>query len=221
MPSVKVSVTDQLREDILNGLYLPGQALIQEELSQGYGVSRLPVREALQRLEGEGLVRQEGKRGVVVAHLDPFEAEDLALMRAQLEPLALELAFGHLTKAQLGRAEDLVDAMAREDDARQHGRLNWAFHRTLYEPAHRARLLHTLDVLHRSADRYMRFQFNVIDNKRQSQQEHSALLAALRAQDLGEAQRVLEHHIVDAGIQLVAFLHTHLNTPERTHTRRP
>jgi len=211
MSSVASSVLDLLRGDILDGVYPPGHPLVQEDLSHRYGVSRIPIREALQRLEGEGLARQEGKRGLVVARLDATEAEDIALMRARLEPLALRLAYPHLTKADLGRAEDLVDAMERETEAVRHGELNWAFHLALYEPARRPRLLHTLTLLHRHADRYMRFQYHVLRYQEQSQEEHLVLLRALRGKDLPEAERLLRRHIELAGEQLADFLRAHLH----------
>ena len=211
MQRTRPAVVDLLREDILNGTHPAGRPLTQEDLSRRYGVSRIPVREALQRLEGEGLVRLEGRRGTVVAELDASEAEDIYLMRERLEPLALRLAFPHLTKAHLGRAEDLVDAMEDEPDAARHGALNWAFHRALYEPSDRTRLLKTLDALHVHADRYMRFQFNVMDNRRRSQEEHLAILRALRGKDLPEAERLLSRHVSVAGEQLVDFLGSHLN----------
>lgn len=196
-------VSEALREDVLAGVLPPGTPLIQEELSVRYGVSRIPVREALLRLEADGLAQQEGKRGLVVAALSATEAEDLWMMRVRLEPLALELAFEHISKAVLGQAEDLLDAMDGQDDPAARGRANWEFHRTFYAPSGRQRLLATLEALHLQADRYMRFQFNVIDNRRQSHAEHLAMIAALRAGDLPRACEVLARHIEVAGKQLV------------------
>ncbi|HLG76925.1 MAG TPA: GntR family transcriptional regulator [Ktedonobacteraceae bacterium] len=210
--TTKSVITDLLREDILSGKYRPGQPLIQEELSEHYRVSRIPIREALQHLEGEGLVRAEGKRGLVVTQLDAVEAEDIYLIRMRLEPLALQLAFPNLTKAHIGQAEDLVDAMQVETEAAQRGKLNWAFHKVLYEPAHRPYLLYTLESLHLHADRYMRFQFNVLNNQQQSQHEHVVLLQALREKNVAEAERLLRQHISFAGEQLVLFLKNHLHS---------
>ncbi|MBB6099372.1 DNA-binding GntR family transcriptional regulator [Deinobacterium chartae] len=206
MSTAARSILEALREDILSGALPPGEPLRQESLSQRYGVSRLPVRQALQRLEVEGLAHAEGRRGMVVARLDPLEAEDIALMRARLEPLALELAYPRLSKADLGRAEDLADAMQAEQDSARYGSLNWEFHRALYLPGGRPRLLATLEGLHRQADRYLRFQYHVLHHTDQSHLEHLELIRALRARHLPEALEILRGHITRAGEQLSAFL---------------
>lgn len=200
-------VAEAIRKDVLRGELAPGTPLIQENLSARYGVSRIPIREALVRLEADGFARQEGKRGLVVAPLSADEAEDLWMMRARLEPLALEMAFPFLTKRVLGEAEDLID------EAEQHGtdpaelsRVNWLFHRTLYGEGNRRRLLATLESLHLQADRYMRFQYDVMNHSPSSRGEHMAILNALRAGDLEGACQGLVKHIEEAGRQLVSTL---------------
>ena len=200
-------VAEAIREDILRGELPPGTPLIQENLSVRYGVSRIPIREALVRLEADGLARQEGKRGLTVAPLHATEAEDLWMMRSRLEPLALEMAFPFLTKSVLGEAEDLIDKVEHlGNDPAKQSQANWLFHRTLYEKGNRRRLLVTLDGLHLQAERYLRFQYDVMSHSRDSRTEHMAILDALRARDLETACQGLVRHIEDAGRKLITAL---------------
>lgn len=200
-------VAEAIREDVLRGELAPGTPLIQENLSARYGVSRIPIREALVRLEADGFARQEGKRGLVVAPLCAEEAEDLWMMRARLEPLALEMAFPFITKRVLGEAEDLIDEAERQGtDPAGLSRVNWLFHRTLYEQGNRQRLLVTLESLHLQADRYMRFQYDVMHHSPDSRGEHMAILDALRIRDLERACAGLVRHIEEAGRELVKTL---------------
>ncbi|KAG8149065.1 GntR family transcriptional regulator [Burkholderia catarinensis] len=200
-------VAEAIREDILRGELPPGTPLIQENLSAKYGVSRIPIREALVRLKADGLARQEGKRGLMVAPLQADEAEDLWMMRSRLEPLALEMAFPFLTKSVLGEAEDLIDEVEHlGNDPAKQSHVNWLFHRTLYEKGNRQRLLVTLDALHMQADRYLRYQYDVMSHSPNSRAEHMAILGALRARDLEHACTILARHIEDAGRKLVAAL---------------
>lgn len=200
-------VADAIREDILRGELPPGTPLIQENLSARYGVSRIPIREALVRLEADGLARQEGKRGLTVAPLRADEAEDLWMMRSRLEPLALEMAFPFLTKSVLGEAEDLIDKVEHiGNDPAKQSHVNWLFHRTLYEKGQRHRLLITLDGLHLQADRYLRFQYDVMSHSSNSRAEHMEIIDSLRGRDLERACAILVRHIEDAGRKLVTAL---------------
>ena len=107
-------VLQAIRREILTGHRPPGAALGQEEIAASLGVSRQPVRAALQHLVAEGWAVQAGLRGLVVAPLRASDAEDLALLRAEVESLALGLASTRLTKAVLGAAEDLHKMIAKE-----------------------------------------------------------------------------------------------------------
>ncbi|RIH76885.1 HTH-type transcriptional repressor RspR [Calidithermus terrae] len=199
-------VARQLRERILSGHYPGGTALRQEELAEELGVSRMPVREALRQLAGEGLLLLYPHRGAVVAELSVAELEEIYEMRAVLEPLALRLAIPRLGKAQLGEAEDALDAAELERDGRRLSELNWRFHAALYRPAGRPRLLSTVETLHLNVDRYMRMILTVVHHREQSDREHRALLEACRAREAERACALLERHVVEAGQRLVRFL---------------
>ena len=192
-------VYDSIRREILAGHRPPSAALGQEEIAARLGVSRQPVRAALQQLVAEGWAVQAGLRGLVVASLRASDAEDLSLLRAEVESLALSLASSGLTKGVLGTAEDLHDRLAVEPDGAMRANLNWQLHRTLYAPCRRVLLLDEIDRLHRLGERYLAYQFNVVDNRRQSQREHAAILKACRSGDIEHARQLLKAHILEAG----------------------
>jgi DNA-binding GntR family transcriptional regulator len=195
-----------LRQDILMGTFPAGIPVAQEDLAARYGVSRQPIRSALDALYSEGLLVRHGKRGLAVPSLSAVEAEDLYLMRAELEPLALTLGAPHLTKEVLGRAEDVLDALDTETGVLERGRLNWEFHKTLYEVGRRPRMLDTLERLHQHAERYMSFQFDTLNNHEVSQKDHRDILKACRAGDIDRAAGLMRTHVVKAGRQLVQAL---------------
>ena len=114
-------VADCLREAILSGVLQEGQSLRQEEIANLFGVSRVPVREALRQLEGEGLVISHAHRGAVVSTLSHDEIREITEMRVALETLATRAAMEHLTKNDLQQAKKALDAIDREKNLTAKG----------------------------------------------------------------------------------------------------
>lgn len=111
-------VIDSLREAILTGRYRPGERLVQDELADAFGISRIPLREALRRLEGEGLVLMSPNRGAIVRPLGPKDVVDLYDLRLALESLALRRAaerYADLREATQQRSEEAMHAIAAGD----------------------------------------------------------------------------------------------------------
>jgi len=134
-------VAEVLREAILRGVLKGGQPLPQDELAARFGLSRIPIREALRQLEGEGLVTVYPHRGAVVSELSGEELQEMCEIRIALETAAVRLAIPHLDGETLSRAEAILTATDRETDVVAHwSKNNWTFHSTLYMPAHRPRL---------------------------------------------------------------------------------
>ncbi|MGL6160516.1 GntR family transcriptional regulator [Microbulbifer sp.] len=203
-----MSLYRQLKADLQSGRFPPGTVLRQAELAEQYGVSRIPVRDAIQRLKNEGWLTAHGKRGVAVPRFDPLEVEDIYLMRMRLEPLLQTLAGPKLNAEILGRARDILDRMEKEEtlSAAEIGALNWQFHTCLYRPADRPTLFATVAQLHRQCERYIGYQSRSLDYQHTSQREHYALLDALQRGDTEEAAEILEQHIAAAGRALVRIL---------------
>lgn len=203
-----MNLYERIKADLQHGRFAPGRALKQTEVAELYGVSRIPVRDALQRLKSEGWLTGHGKRGVAVPLFDPVEVEDLYLMRMRLEPLLLELATAHLNGETLGRARDILEDMDADStlSAQEIGARNWQFHACLYRAAGRPTLFATVEQLHHQCERYIGYQSRSLDYQGTSQSEHYELLTALQGGELDAATALLERHIAAAGRALVDYL---------------
>lgn len=195
-----------LREAILSGVLPGGLPLRQEELAAAFGVSRMPVREALRQLEARALVEFHPHRGAVVMEISAQDAADISAIRAALEPAALRLSLPRLTRDDLALATDLIAEMDAEDDPGRMGELNRRFHMTLYARAGRSRLLALTEQHLAAADRYLRFQFAALGYHPRSQDEHNALLTACRERDTDRACALVTRHIAAAEELLTRFL---------------
>ncbi|MFT5164407.1 MAG: DNA-binding GntR family transcriptional regulator [Alteromonadaceae bacterium] len=203
----KISLSQQIKDDIRADKLPVDQLLTQQWLSDHYQVSRIPVRDAIQGLSSQGWLIAHGKKGVKVPPLNAAQAKELYLMRLPLESLALQLAFEHLSFAVLGEAEDILAQLAdiANLDPLTQGKLNWQFHCCLYQLSDKSILLRTLQQLHEHSERYLGFQSQTLQYHHRSEHEHYLLLEALRAKDLDCADGILKRHIEAAGKLLVEY----------------
>jgi len=201
----------QLKQDIRDNKLPIATPLKQEQLAAEYGVSRIPIRDILQRLKNEGWLTQSGKRGVMVHPLSATEAEDLYIMRMYLEPLILSHAIVKLNHQTLGQATDILEQLNQPKlSIAEHGELNWQFHACIYQAAKRPTLFNNIANLHQLCSRYIGFHSVELDYVKTSQQEHYQLLEAIKAKQLGKAKTILKQHISEAGETLVAYLHKNM-----------
>ena len=204
-------VANELRSAIMEGKLRGRHPLRQEELAEQYGVSKIPVREALFQLQSEGLVTFSSGRGATVSELSPADANEIYIMRIALEPVALRQAMPHLQKSDLIQAESALKQIDQENDptrlgAPMHwGRLNWEFHTTLYKPARLPRLLDTLKMWQTNVARYF-FVYQELSYREKSNAEHWAILDACHQQDADLACDLLAEHLRLASVELVQYL---------------
>ncbi len=197
-------IADALRTAILRGTYKSGQSLRQDEIATQYGVSRIPVREALRQLEAEGLVTLHLNRGAIVSVLTSIEVQEICEIRSALEVKALELAIPKLNKTDLEKATEIQSVIEQTTDAAYFTQLNWEFHATLYAKAERPRLLAMIKMLHINVDRYICMQAQ--RDGLELQKEHYEILAACDQGDTESAVSLLKTHIDQEGKQLVNYL---------------
>jgi len=129
-------VYEHLRRQILAGAYAPGERVSISAIARELGVSDIPVREGIKRLEAEGLLQFETHKGAVVTRLSTHEIEELFAIRTELEALALRQVAVLITDEQLKELRGLLDDMAKAEkanDAAAYGRLNREFHLTIYD----------------------------------------------------------------------------------------
>jgi DNA-binding GntR family transcriptional regulator len=148
-------VAELLREQIMSGELLPGLRITQRDLATKLGISSMPVRDAIKRLLGEGLVVHEGLKTVVVAPLRAEDFIDIMEMRMLLEPAALERSGPRLTQEDLAGSRALLEAAQADDLPSTFVEKHWAFHRSLYHKAGRPRLLASIEALHLHLNRYL------------------------------------------------------------------
>lgn len=210
------SIVDALRTEILRGELSGGEPLKQDEIADQFGVSKIPVREALMQLKAEGLVNFYPNRGAFVSETSAAEADEIYVMRIALELAVLARSVPRLTVAHLKQAEGILSAMDREENIAKWGELNWEFHAILYSTAELPRAMATIRTLHTQVAGYLVLYLAGMDYQKKSQREHRALLQACRIGDVKKAQDILEEHLRSASTHLVKFL----EKPSKHKTRR-
>jgi len=198
------AIVEQIRNEILSGRLAPGSPLRQETLAADLGVSHIPIREALLKLEAEGLVSITPRCGATVAALSGEEYEELNDMRVALECCVLRIAIPRMTPRDLEAAEEINDRIERQPS--RYAELNTAFHLALYEPARRPRILAAITSLLRNDERYIRREVRVAGNTKATQREHRQLLKLIKKGETEEACRLLTDHILAPADTLLADL---------------
>jgi DNA-binding GntR family transcriptional regulator len=192
--TLAIRISRTLAERIIAGQLEPGSRLRQDHVAAEFGASHVPVREAFQRLEAQGLAVSEPRRGVRVAAFDLREVREVAEMRAALEVLALRHAAPHLTRAILDEAEEATRAGDNSPDVRAWEEANRRFHRLILTPCAMPRLLASIDDLHAASARFL-FSAWRSEWESRTDHDHRAILAALRAGRVEEAEAVLARHV--------------------------
>lgn len=195
------AVLEALRSRILSGELADGLQLRQEALSQEFGVSRVPVREALRQLEAEGLVQIFDHKGAVVTQFSLEDVRELLDIRTLIECDLIRRAIPKQTEKDLSEAEALLkqfDVALKKKDVALWGRLNAQFHLALYRAAERPHGLALVESLLNKTERYTRVQILYADYSQLAQQEHAALLTHCRNKDVEAAAGFLREHILGA-----------------------
>jgi DNA-binding GntR family transcriptional regulator len=199
-------VFDALRDAIIRGQLAEGEILRQDTIAQMFNVSRIPVREALQRLEAQGLVTSTRYKGVVVTPMSIAEIEEVFEFRALLEPRVIAFAVPQMTAASLDQARAYCEAFSAETQPTRWGDLNRQFHSALYADARRPYFMSVIDKTNDRIDRYVRAQLELTHGMERARRDHQAILDACVAGDAQAAADLTREHIVNAGRTLVAFL---------------
>ncbi len=200
-----MEIAEVLRADIISGTLAADSELRQQQLAARFGVSRMPVREALRSLEGEGLIILAPNKGATVAPLSVADLREVYEMRVAAETLALRLALPELSNAQIGRADAIQEKMEAAE-VPEFAALNAQFHKTLYVPCARPRLLSHIEMLSNAADRYLRITIASLDYADKSHREHRALLDACYSRNEAAAIECLTRHIEEAGEALAELM---------------
>jgi DNA-binding GntR family transcriptional regulator len=189
------SLAAALRSALHQGRWAAGAPLRQEELAAEFGVSRIPVREALGKLQAEGLVVVEPHRGAFVARLGEDDVREIFDLRVLLECDALRHAIPAHTPRTLRQLQALQAELDAEDDPQHWLAADAAFHEVLYAPSLRSRTLEMIAVLRASVTRLYRAHLSPRSRRMGWRDEHHALLKAVAAGQVERAVAALTHHL--------------------------
>src|SRR5215475_15104058 len=198
LPSIADVVYRRLRADIAHGVYRPGPIRIRP-IAQRFGVSATPVREALRRLEAEGLVTLR-KNQIVVNALSETELREIFAIRAELEAFALCTGAETIRNdpSLLAGLESDVQEMDRHEHAPEEWRAaNEAFHMRIYHAAGMPRLSSMIESLWVAVEPYLRLYASTVGSFRAVQEQHRLILEGLRSGDEGTAAETLRKHLRD------------------------
>jgi DNA-binding GntR family transcriptional regulator len=191
------SIAQRLHDEILNGDLAPGTRLRQEEIAERFGSSRLPVRDALRRLEADGLVTIVSNSGAWVSKLNYQECNDAYEVRERLEPLLLSQSLPGLSNEHLDQLDELCNQMESCGDVETFLRLDREFHLLSYAGVESGMVRDIVLKLWNTTQHYRRafVELNGLSEGGTTHLQHRLFVDALRRNDVGEAQSVLVSHI--------------------------
>lgn len=204
-------IADGLRTAILNGSYLPGERIRQEDVAARSGASRIPVREALRMLDAEGLVTLVANAGAWVTRLTLDECVETYLIRERLEPFLLRLSMPGLDDAVIGRLGELAESMARPGTGvDEFLRTDREFHLSSYAGAASTQTWQIIGRMWNTTQHYRReFTRRAArpgpdggDGLSVIHMEHRLLVDCIRRRDPDDAERVLVTHIRRTRLEL-------------------
>ncbi|ATG34754.1 GntR family transcriptional regulator [Phaeobacter piscinae] len=177
------------------GVYRPGDRLVESDLADRFGVSRTPIREALQRLETQSLLERDG-RSLIVASLDHNQMAELYVVRRELEGLAASLAARHATEEEIRVLQEMVasdDAFV--DNPTELAKANRRFHEQIHLASHNRYLVQQLNLVHRTMALMATTSLAAEGRGRIAQAEHKSIVNAIERRDEEAAGRALKDHI--------------------------
>lgn len=194
--SLKQLVVDELRHAITSGHFRPGAQLKQDLLATEFGVSRMPVREALQQLQAEGLVEFRRHRIAIVSALSADDIREIFEIRMLIECRAIELGVPNLTNSDLATMARCHQKMRSMKLWRpEWAALNKTFHSTVYCAAGRTHMVQLIASVQTKLDQYLSLYLNNKNTLRKSNSEHAGILKACRRKDSSRAALLTKKHI--------------------------
>ncbi len=197
MPLREVVFTT-LRQAILKGELQPGERLMEITLANRLGVSRTPIREAIRKLELEGLVVMVPRKGAHVAHITEQELNDVLEVRRGLEEMAIEKACERITEDELLRLEAAAktfSSLVNSDDLLALAEADVKFHDVIYDATHNRRLVQILNNLREQMYRYRMEYLKDADSRKLLDEEHKEICNAIRKRDIQRAHAYICQHI--------------------------
>ena len=204
--SLHSRVYNRIRNDILNGVYEPGESLVELKLSEELGVSRTPVREALRQLELEGLVQSVPNKGATVRGVTEQDIQDIYTIRMLIEGLAARWAAEKITPEELEELKEAVDLEEFYTTKSNYGnllRFDTRFHDIIFKASKSKPLMYTLSTFHRYVQKARRVSMSSPERAAEVLQEHKAILQAIIDRDADRAEKLRTEHVRNASLNLL------------------
>lgn len=195
-----------IRQAIVTGAISGRDALRQDLIASDLNTSKVPVREALRELEGQGLVEFVPNRGFMVKPPSLHEMRECFELRAVLEPLAVRHSVPLATREHLDAVERIIDEFELVDDPLLTSQWNLTLHIAFYAPAQMSHLENMITRAHTIAQRYTYIHMRLRSAEIDSQAEHRAILAAYREKDVDLAVDLMTSHITKAADEVIGYL---------------
>jgi len=208
-PSLQEKVYDHLKQAILAGEIQPGERLLETRLAKSLGVSRIPVREAIRKLEREGLVVAFPRRGVYASSLSARDVDEVYTVRAVLEGLAARLAAERRTDQQLERLDAIVTEMAGQAERGDSVGLfatGREFHRVVIEAAANDKLALLMDLMRSQIERIRKLRMQVSRRTHDIYREYAAIRDAIRRRDAEAAESEMRAHVERPRLDLLGMM---------------
>ncbi|MDP4108580.1 MAG: GntR family transcriptional regulator [Bacillota bacterium] len=203
--SLTMQVFNILQNDILNGELEPGESLVENRISDELGVSRTPVREAISKLELEGLVESVPNKGSIVVGIKDKDIRDIYTIRMYIEGLAANWSAANITEDQLSQLRNIVELqefyVGRSDYA-QIWQLDTRFHKIIYDSCNSTILKNTLTDFHHFIQKARELSIKKSGRAEMSVKEHYKILEALEQHDSKLAEALISEHISNARANL-------------------
>ena len=199
-----------LRQAILKGELEPGERLMEMQLAEQLGVSRTPIREAIRKLELEGLVLMIPRRGAIVAKITEKDLKDGLEVRASLERLSTKLACERMeeeTIEELREAQEAFKAALRGDDITLQAQKDVEFHDVIYKSTNNLRLIQMLNNLREQMYRYRLEYLKDGTSHQKLVEEHEAIIEALSRRDTEETTNIMVGHVYNQEQAVMRKIH--------------
>ena len=199
--SLRLRIFNAIEDAILDGRYNEGDSLNEIKLSQEFGVSRTPVREALMQLEHDGLVKNIPNKGAIVIGISDKDIDDIYLIRIRIEGLASRLCAENITEDEIVALEKIVDLQEfylMKNDYEQILRLDGDFHKIIYSSSRSKPLRYMLSTFHNYVKHARDISVQTEGRAAKTVAEHRAILNALKSKNGDLAEQLTAEHITNA-----------------------
>ena len=191
-------VFNTLREAILTGELEPGERLMEIKLANKLGVSRTPIREAMRKLELEGLVDMTPRKGAVVAEISKEDLQNVLEVRRVLEQLAVELACNNIETQEIAELKSNLKIFAlavKKNNPTDIAKIDVEFHDIIYKATHNGRLIQILSNIREQMFRYRLEYIKDQDTRQTVVRDHENLINAISSKNIDEAKKIIMSHI--------------------------